>query len=179
MADHAGNAQAAMGNGAVAQVRPAWKSGSVTMARRATSLNAMFSAVRLGALATTTAWRTRSGVLQGPAQGSACHRDCLPITAANCCVCPAHPAARLGIPLCPPPSPPESPHPRPAGGRVGVVGPVEPSRSQCCSRRSRKPVGVQRLAGPDHVVPPALAAGDGLALRIRVHTSHMVRCVQA
>jgi hypothetical protein len=31
------------------------------MARRATSLKAMFSALRLGALATTTAWRTRSG----------------------------------------------------------------------------------------------------------------------
>ena len=40
---------------------PSWKSGSVRMAWRATSLNAMFSAERLGAAAMTSAWRMRAG----------------------------------------------------------------------------------------------------------------------
>ena len=52
------------------------------MARRATSLNAMFSAVKLGALATTTAWRTRSGCCS--VQLKACIPPKLPpITAAS------------------------------------------------------------------------------------------------
>ena len=52
------------------------------MARRATSLKAMFSAVRLGALATTTACRTRSGNCS--VQLSACMPPRLPpITAAS------------------------------------------------------------------------------------------------
>ena len=40
---------------------PSWKSGSVRIACRATSLNAMFSAERFGAAAITSALRMRAG----------------------------------------------------------------------------------------------------------------------
>jgi hypothetical protein len=61
VAEHARQSQAAPRHDAVLVVVPPWKSGSVRMAWRATSLKAMFCAVSFGAAAITSAWRMRSG----------------------------------------------------------------------------------------------------------------------
>ena len=56
------------------------------MARRATSLKAMFCAHRLGAVATATQWRTRSGWRS--VQASACMPPRLPPSTAASCAMP-------------------------------------------------------------------------------------------
>jgi hypothetical protein len=59
--DHARDAQPPARQRSLRPEMPPWKSGSVMIAWRATSLNAMFCADRFGAAAITSAWRTRCG----------------------------------------------------------------------------------------------------------------------
>jgi hypothetical protein len=61
VADHAGHAQAALGHHAMGVEVAAVEVRVGHDGRRATSLKAMFCADRLGAVATATQWRRRSG----------------------------------------------------------------------------------------------------------------------
>ena len=178
MADHAGNAQAAMGNGAVAQVMTGVEVGVGHDGTASHLIECDVFCRQVGGTGHHHRVAHALGVLQGPAQGlhatetAAHHRRQLlyaqliqqPGLGVDPVLHRHHRKVRT---------------PGLAGGRVGVgrAGGTE-AGANVVHADHEKPVGVQRLAGPDHVVPPALAAGDGLALRIRVHTGHMVRCVQ-
>ena len=106
---------------------PPWKSGSVMIACRATSLNAMFCADRLGAAAITSACRMRCGYRI--AHDSACMPPRLPpITAANCAM-PSRSASRAcastqSSTVTSGKSPPQL---RPVSGLIDS-GPVEPKQ---------------------------------------------------
>ncbi len=87
----------------------------------------MFSAVKLAALATTTAWRTRSGYCM--AQLVACIPPKLPpITAANCAMPKASSNAACALTQSSTVTTGKSaPHIRPVSG-LSVVGPLEPKQ---------------------------------------------------
>jgi hypothetical protein len=55
------------------------------------------------------------------------------------------------------------------------IGPVEPKHEPgVVDANDEKPVGVQRLARANQVVPPAFALGQRVALRVGVDAGHMV-----
>ena len=146
------------------------------IARRATSLKAMFCADRLGAVAIAMQWRRRSRMAQRPAerlhaaQAAADHRgellDAEPVEQPRLRVDPVldrHDrevgAVRAAL-----------------GGRIGI-GVHRPGRAEARARvvdaDDEEAPGVERLARTDQVVPPAFALRlAGIAAR------HMVAGVE-
>ena len=66
-----------------------------------------------------------------------------------------------------------------AGGRVGVGGAGRAKAgTEVVDTNHKEVVGIDGFAGADHVVPPTFAFGDGVAVGIGMHTSHVVRGVK-
>ena len=134
---------------------PSWNSGSVRIAWRATSLNAMFCAERFGAAAITSAWRRRVGIADRPverlhaAEASAHHggplRDAELVGESRLRVDPVLDGDQRKLRA-----------PRLAGRRIDRERPGRAeAAAEIVDAHDEEAVGVERLARPDHVVPPA------------------------
>ena len=158
------------GQHAVLVEMAAVKSGSVTMARRATSLKAMFCADGLGAVAMAMPWPSGQAAAQS-VQLSA-HPPRLPPPAASRRMPSSGPSAGLGVdPVLDRDHREVGPQARPVGG-WRASGPVGRSTAGLLTPMTKKRFVSSGFAGADEVVPPALARLAG------VRAGDMVRRVQ-